>query len=149
MVRIRDGERPVRPLEAREMGLVDSVWAMTVNCWEQNPTQRPTMAAVVRFLREWSVILPVDSTCRHVSHSYTLRAANLPLPTLAPWRPMGNVDDGANHTLISPVHAGGQQTPTQSPLYRDGHRALSNLGDSNSDRPFSIIHNITCSPLRR
>jgi hypothetical protein len=104
------------------MGLVDSVWAMTVNCWEQNPTQRPTMAAVVRFLRE----------------CYTLRAANLPLPTLAPWRPMGNVDDGANHTLISPVHAGGQQTPTQSPLYRDGHRALSNLAlfvDNGSNPP--------------
>ncbi|KAF9645010.1 kinase-like protein [Thelephora ganbajun] len=51
--KIMDGERPARPQGTQELGLVDPVWGMTVNCWQQEPTHRPIMAAVVGFLREW------------------------------------------------------------------------------------------------
>jgi len=56
MLKIMEGERPVRPWEAQELGLVDSVWNMADNCWQQNPDIRPTMATVVGFLRDWSVV---------------------------------------------------------------------------------------------
>ena len=48
-----DGHRPARPEEAQELGLTNSVWDMTVRCWHQDPARRPTMAQVVRLLREW------------------------------------------------------------------------------------------------
>jgi len=51
-----DGERPVRPREAQELGLVDSVWTMTLSCWQETPAHRPPTAEVVGFLREWSVV---------------------------------------------------------------------------------------------
>ena len=50
--KIISGERPVRPQEAQELGLTDSMWDMTVRCWHQDPAQRPTMTEVVGFLRE-------------------------------------------------------------------------------------------------
>ena len=51
--KIMDGERPARPQEARELGLTDSVWDVTVRCWQQDPTHRPAMTEVVESLREW------------------------------------------------------------------------------------------------
>jgi len=49
---IMDGKRPDRPNEARELGLIDSLWNMTVRCWEQDPAHRPTMTEVVGLIRE-------------------------------------------------------------------------------------------------
>jgi len=49
------GERPARPQEARERGLTNSVWDVTVRYWYQDPAQRPTMMEVVGIAREWSV----------------------------------------------------------------------------------------------
>ena len=46
------GGQPARPQGARELGLTDSIWDMTVRCWHQDPAQRPTMTGVVRLLRE-------------------------------------------------------------------------------------------------
>ena len=64
MINIMGGKRPVRPRGTQELGLVDSMWDMTVNCWQQDPARRPTIAAVVGFLREWQVVfLFVGSTC--------------------------------------------------------------------------------------
>jgi len=51
-----EGERPARPWEAQELGLVDSVWTMTLSCWQENSVDRPATAEVVGFLREWSVV---------------------------------------------------------------------------------------------
>ena len=45
-----------RPQEARELGLTDSVWDMTVRCWHKDPVKRPTMTEVVKLAREWSVL---------------------------------------------------------------------------------------------
>jgi len=56
-----EGERPVRPWEVQELGLVDSVWGMTLRCWQESPTDRPATAEVVGFLREWSVV-PLSHT---------------------------------------------------------------------------------------
>lgn len=53
--KIMNGEQPVRPQEVQGLGLTDSVWDMTVSCWRQDPTQRPTMTEVVQLLREWPV----------------------------------------------------------------------------------------------
>jgi len=53
MYKITCGERPVRPLGTEDLGLVDSVWDMTLSCWRQDPVHRPPMEKVVRFLREW------------------------------------------------------------------------------------------------
>jgi len=58
MLKIVAGERPVRPQGTQELGLVDSVWNMMVDCWQQDPARRPTTVAVVWFLREWSVASP-------------------------------------------------------------------------------------------
>jgi len=56
-----EGERPARPWEAQELGLVDSVWTMTLSCWQENPVDRPATAEVVGFLREWLVVpLSID-----------------------------------------------------------------------------------------
>ena len=49
---IMDGGRPTRPRQSQELGLMDSVWDMTVCCWDQDPVQRPAMTEVVRLLRE-------------------------------------------------------------------------------------------------
>jgi len=55
------GERLARPHEAQGLGLVDSVWDMTISCWQQDPSNRPTAAEVVEFLHEWPVVsLPID-----------------------------------------------------------------------------------------
>ena len=56
IVKIMEGERPTRPRGTRELelGLVDPIWDMAVNCWQHDPANRPTMVAVVGFLREWS-----------------------------------------------------------------------------------------------
>ena len=53
--KILAGKRPARPGKARELGLTDWVWDITVRCWRQDPAQRPTMREVVRLLREWPV----------------------------------------------------------------------------------------------
>ena len=53
---IINGERPARPQEAQELGLVDSVWDMTLSCWQKDPSNRPTAAGVVEFLREWLAV---------------------------------------------------------------------------------------------
>ena len=49
------GERPDCPWEGPERGLAGSVWDVAAHCWHQDPAQRPTMAEVVRVLREWLV----------------------------------------------------------------------------------------------
>jgi len=56
---IMGGNRPARPRDAQELGLTDSVWDMTVRCWQQDPAHRPTMAGVVGLLREWLVFFPL------------------------------------------------------------------------------------------
>ena len=50
--KIMSGERPARPQEAKELGLTDSVWDMTVRCWHKDPAQRPRMTEVIELLRE-------------------------------------------------------------------------------------------------
>lgn len=47
-----DGKRPDRPRETQELGLTDSVWDMTLRCWQQDPASRPTMMEVVGLLRK-------------------------------------------------------------------------------------------------
>ncbi|KAF9785465.1 kinase-like domain-containing protein [Thelephora terrestris] len=47
--KIISGERPDRP---REPSLTDSVWEVTLACWQQVPACRPAMAEVVRSFRE-------------------------------------------------------------------------------------------------
>ena len=55
------GERPARPQGAQELGLTDPVWDMTLKCWKQDLTDRPTVTEVIRRLREWPVFpLSVD-----------------------------------------------------------------------------------------
>lgn len=56
MVKYMEGQRPVHPHGTEQLGFVAPVWNMTVDCWRHNPAFRPLMAAVVEFLREWSVI---------------------------------------------------------------------------------------------
>ena len=134
------------------------MWDMTLSCWQEDPSNRPTAAEVVRFLREWSVVpLSTEPTCRHGSCSYTLHAANMSLPTLAPWRRAGSVDDATNHF----PHSNGKPTPTQSqgsshhsdksssqasglspePL-PDEYHALSNSGNVNSGYMLSSAHDM-------
>ena len=52
---IMDNKLPTLLEKARELGLTDSVWDMTLRCWHQDSARRPTMIDVVRLLRQWSV----------------------------------------------------------------------------------------------
>ena len=54
-LKIIGGERPTCPQGAQGLGLTDSVWEMTLRCWQQDPARRPTVTEVVGLLREWSV----------------------------------------------------------------------------------------------
>ena len=58
MFSIMEGKRPARPQGGKDLGLTDSVWDMTVHCWQEDPALRPTAEEVVEFLREWSVFSP-------------------------------------------------------------------------------------------
>ena len=51
ILKITTGERPARPQGTRELGLTDSVWEMTVKCWQQDPGLRPSVTEVVGLLR--------------------------------------------------------------------------------------------------
>jgi len=55
--KIMGGEHPARPQEVQELGLMDSMWEMTVRCWHWDPAQQPKMMEVVRLVREWPVFL--------------------------------------------------------------------------------------------
>ena len=50
--RIVDGERPVRPQGAQELGLTDPMWDIAVRCWHKNPAQRLAMTEVIERLHE-------------------------------------------------------------------------------------------------
>ena len=164
-----DGERPVRPRGARKLGLVDSVWNMTLSCWQHDPAHRPTTARVVGFLREWSAIPLVRRVNVLIFFcSYTLLAAGSPLSASA-WQQTRNVDDAANQGSISPnssrtsQHSGQSQThETSSSLYStfninypdiflnshgpsreplsDESRTPFYSGNSNSNHLSSVIH---------
>ena len=55
-------ERPARPQEGQELGLTDSVWDVTIRCWNKDPAKRPAMAEVVGLLRELlASSLPIES----------------------------------------------------------------------------------------
>jgi len=47
--------------------------------------------------------------------SYTLHAANLPLPTHGMWRRVGSVDDATSHPFVFLTPADGKSTTTKSP----------------------------------
>ena len=53
--KIMNGERPGRP---RDPDLTESVWDMTLGCWNHNPVDRPAMAKVVQILQEWLAVYP-------------------------------------------------------------------------------------------
>lgn len=46
----RDGQRPERPNSATN-GLTDALWELIQECWDDNPSKRPTIEEVWRKLR--------------------------------------------------------------------------------------------------
>jgi len=74
---IVDDKRPTRPQETQKLGLTDSVWDMTLRCWEKDPASRPTVMEVVGFLREW----PVFSLRMNQRHDVLPTATGLVLRT--------------------------------------------------------------------
>jgi len=111
---------------------------MTLSCWQEDPSHRPTVAVVVRFLREWPVVpFSIEPTSLHDSFSYTLRAANLSSPTLAPWRQEGSVNGATNYTPIYPTLLNGKPTsPQPSGISRQSGR-LKFQTNGNSTEPSS------------
>jgi len=91
MQKIMNGERPVHPSGTENLGLVAPVWNMTIDCWQDDPARRPTMAAVADFLRG----------------CYALHAVDPTLSTLSPWNPTGKV--GNIYRIISPTQSAGTQ----------------------------------------
>ena len=73
ILKIIGAERPARPQEARELGLTDSMWDMTVRCWCQDPAQRPTMTEVIRLLRRLLVSLSVEADLSDFLQAYKTR----------------------------------------------------------------------------
>ena len=68
-----DGERPARPQEAQELGLMDSMWDMTVRCWDEDPAQRPTMKEVVGFLRKFLAFLSIEADLSNFLQAHKTR----------------------------------------------------------------------------
>ena len=109
------GERPARPQEVQGLGLTDSLWEVTLRCWQQDPAHRPTVTEVVEFLREWSVFsLSMEPASLHSSCSYRLRAMNPPLSGLASCLRAESVNAAMSRTLISRVPANKETSPTGS-----------------------------------
>ena len=67
-----DGEWPARPQEAQELGLTDSMWGMTVRCWNQDPAQRPTMTEVVGLLRKLLLSLSIEADLSDFFQTYKI-----------------------------------------------------------------------------
>jgi len=105
MFKITSGGQPDRPLGTQELGLVDPIWDMTVNCWQQDPAHRPIITTVVGFLREF----------------YTLRTTNRPLSTLAPWQPTGDANNTAIHVITPPTPVDEEPSPLRSSMQHSGH----------------------------
>ena len=47
MNKIISGVRPKRPTEAMAVGFSDNVWEIAEHCWHEDPTQRPSVSAVL------------------------------------------------------------------------------------------------------
>ncbi|KAF9654244.1 kinase-like protein [Thelephora ganbajun] len=51
MLHIIQGVRPKKPIFAITRGYTEELWAMTTSCWEENPTERPTVDYVLEALK--------------------------------------------------------------------------------------------------
>jgi len=118
---------------------------MTLSCWQQDPSRRPTAAGVVRNLREWSAAsLPAEPASRRDSRSYTLRAANMPSPALVPLQRVRSVGDVTSHAPILLTPSDGTPAPTQ-PSGTTYHSDQSNPQTHEiSTEPSSI--GVSCDP---
>lgn len=47
------GERPDRPEGDNDRAMSDELWNLVELCWGQNPAERPTMAAVIEYMRQF------------------------------------------------------------------------------------------------
>lgn len=115
-VRIVQGQRPLHPKGTEELGFVAPIWNMTVDCWNPDPSFRPSMAAIVEFLRERSMISPRGTSAVHLLSpppSYTLHKDTDPkLLTLPPWKP--KIVNHPGYGYVSPGSADGGISPTQT-----------------------------------
>jgi hypothetical protein len=50
MFKVTRGERPNRPSGVADRGLNDLMWGLMQDCWEHNPTRRPTALQIVERL---------------------------------------------------------------------------------------------------
>lgn len=98
MVKIIEGERPAYPQGTEALGFVAQIWDMAVDCWRHDSTQRPTMAAVVGFLRECYALCNEDPS----------------LSTLSPWELSRNTGDASVYGPISPTLTDGNTSPNPS-----------------------------------
>ena len=65
-------ELPDRP---QEQDLTDSVWDMTVRCWQHEPDSRPKMTEVVATLREWQVFPSLEHEHRGMTRFYFVQSS--------------------------------------------------------------------------
>ena len=42
------GERPAKPENAKQIGMIDTVWDLLRECWREDRTKRPNISAVLR-----------------------------------------------------------------------------------------------------
>lgn len=132
MLKIMNGERPIYPSGTEGLGFVAPVWNMTVDCWRDDPVFRPTMAAVVEFLREWSVV-PLRRT-NTSSHGFLYIA----IPNTLRTRHCPNYLRGSHpgirsaHRFMDPSHRRPQMVTSVRPDRRAPHqtppfRSMNNL----------------------
>ena len=48
VLRISQGGRPAKPVNARDVGLTDELWGILESCWQQTPKKRPGVGEVAR-----------------------------------------------------------------------------------------------------
>ena len=76
--KIVEGERPERPQGAEELWFTSGLWGMLEQCWSSQPERRPTIDAVLQYLKQdstaWQPLPPdlddhVQSDSDDQSHS--------------------------------------------------------------------------------
>ena len=51
VVAVQRGERPARPPHAESLGFSDLLWELSLQCWDQSPSARPTAQELLHFLQ--------------------------------------------------------------------------------------------------
>ena len=84
---VTDGERPERPEGAKGVWFTDDLWQMLSLCWETNPQSRPSIEAVLEYLKRisstWRPLPPqVNEDAERNENDFELTVLTVRIPVL-------------------------------------------------------------------